>query len=300
MFRNIITSILTIASITLTAQAQNEKPDTLAVYDQTDKVTIDVNSRGDRSVTVTKRQGSKTTRHTYTTGSSGNGSPIIDSPRGWDIGRLLNSRRQHHDNRPRSYTSGMMDIYAGGTIPVGSHGAITGGWEIGIKNIICGVWSAGKKRPSISLGAGLGWRMQTVGHGTRLDLVEGRLLVLPAFDHTFNLRNSIRTFHFTVPVKVVIPTSDSFALALAAELHLNTYTTASSSYDITDELSHKTHHIKSSFKGLHQSIATVDYTATIGWREALAVYVTFSPMHPWKGGYGPQYKTLSVGGVINF
>lgn len=302
MARHFIAAMIAAAACWATSAAQSELPDTLAVFDSSENVTIDISDKGRRTVTVVRRTDTKETRQTYTICEVDSSESFIDSPRGWNIAKLLKQNRKQRKERKRShvYTDGLVGVYAGGVIPTGSHFPITGGWEIGVKNLVAGVWSAGAGLPSVSLGAGFGWRVMTVGHGNILHGQNGILTPTPATEGTHDHHSSIEHFHFIVPLTVNLPIHKQFALSVAGELHLNTYSTASSSWTVTDGPGGKPHKEQWDYKGLHQRIATVDCTAAIGWREAMGVYVTWSPMRPWQKGYGPQYKTLSVGAIINF
>jgi len=302
MHNKILTALIAAAACWTTAAAQNEQPDTLAVFDSSENVTINISPNGRRTVTVVSRTATKDTRQTYTISEIDSTESFIDSPRGWNIAKLLKQDRRQRRDRRRSkvYTDGLLGIYAGGVIPAGTHFPVTGGWEIGIKNVVAGVWSAGRGLPSVSIGAGFGWRILSVGHGNILYGQNGILTAAPAPEGTHDLRSSMTHFHFTVPLTVNVPICKRFAAAVAAELHLNTYSTASSSWTVTDGATGKTHKEQWDFKGLHQRIATIDWTATIGWREAAGLYLTWSPTRIWKKGYGRQYTSLSVGAIVNF
>lgn len=233
-----------------------------------------------------------TTTETVTI-TKGTTEPMIDgvNPGRWDLSRIFNKKKEN-----RSSTKiGSAGLYAGGLIPTGSHTGITGGWEMGYNNLLCAEWSSGPGLPKVSIGAGFGWEFQTVGHGNILTCDNGILSVAPAPEDAHDISSRIKRFHFTVPLSVFIPMHGNFGLSLSGELHLNTYTTASSKWRISGS-----EQVKHSFKGLHQKIATIDLTATIGWRDAIGFYVTYAPMNPWMSGYGPQYKTIATGATITF
>lgn len=245
--------------------------------------------------TTTTRVTTTTTTTTETvTVIKGDVEPMIDgiNPGRWDLSRLFNKASK---SRRSSTKIGSSGIYAGGLIPVGSHAGITGGWEIGYNNLLCAEWSSGSGLPKVSIGAGFGWEFQNVGHSNILTCQNGVLAIAPAPEKAHDVSSRIKHFHFTVPLCVFIPMDGSFGLSLSGELHLNTYTTASSQWRLDNS-----EHVKHSFKGLHQKIATVDLTATIGWRNTIGFYVTYAPMNPWMDGYGPQYKTIATGATLTF
>lgn len=289
-----LTTAIAAAVISLTAAAQTEAPDTIAAFDNPTSVTITDRPDGTQTVTVTwlNPKGEKTAFQYTVSGPEGQSS-FIDNRRGWNLNRLLSSRTP---GRHQKVTTGwMQDIYAGALIPTGDHGIVTGGWEIGVNNIVCGIWQPGRNSAWLSLGAGLGWEIQTVGHGYTLYKDNGALVMAPHQEGHYDYRTNINRFHFTVPLSAGIPLSGSFCLKITGELHLNSYVTASSSWKMPDNVK-----ASYSFKGLHQKIVTADITGAIGWRDGIGVYVTYSPMNPFKKGYGPEYKTIAIGGYINF
>lgn len=304
--KTIITAAIALSIIPM-AHSQEQKPDTIAIFNDTQRVTITTTEGGSRVVITeesnderlvsTKQTKSK---HTYTITNSESGT-FINSPLGWNVSRLLTGRKKAKRKiAPHSETDGLRGIYAGGLIPIGNQGAVNGGWEIGVKNLLIGEWIAGEGLPSLSIGAGLGWKFQTIGDGYVLGSDNGVLTLraIPAGVHDASSR--IKHFHFTIPITLFIPMHKSFGISIGAELHVNTYTTASASWNRIDPTNGLTEHIKTNYKGLHQKIATAELTATLGWKEAIGLYVSWAPMGPWKKGYGPQYKTLAIGASLNF
>lgn len=297
MLTRLTTTIATAILLSLAASAQTEAPDTVAIFEGNGNLTITTTSGGGKVITFSEPTADGRMRtNTYTIDNTSR-PRFFDgaTPSRWDISKILNRNERRAERRPRTATTGAVGIYAGGLIPTGSHGAITGGWEIGVNNLIMGEWLPGRGLPSLAIGLGFGWEMQTVGHGAILNSEHGRLFTLPAPTGIHDVKSRIRRFHFTIPLTVTIPIHRKFQMTLSPELHLNTYTTASASFSDNDG-----RHTSLSFKGLHQKIATVDLTAGLGFREAIGVYVTYSPMKPWKEGYGPQYHTIAVGASLNF
>ncbi|MCI9043129.1 MAG: hypothetical protein HFJ93_04395 [Muribaculaceae bacterium] len=295
--KRIITATALTLAMAATAGAQTEVTDTIADFTDVSTVTIVKSKDGTQTVTIISETApDRKIDYTYTIAGESGTTTFIDSenPGRWNINKLFPPKKSRTNN---SYvqTQAFRGLYAGGLIPVGNHGAITGGWEIGINNIMAVEWSAGRHLPSVRIGAGLGWEIQTVGHHQALQVSNGALSVISLPDECHDIKSSIKQFHLTVPLTLHLPFGSSFGLSLSGELHLNTYTTASSSW--TDSGNTKVTH---SFKGLHQKTATVDLTAFLGWRNAGGVYVTYSPMDRWKKGYGPQYKTIAVGASLNF
>ena len=123
-------------------------------------------------------------------------------------------------------------------------------------------------------------------------------MLLDMIDYAFRNRacrppiwfcNLVRSLHITVPFTIEQPIgSHGFSISAGAELHLNTYTTASVKTELISG-----EKVTNTYKGLHQRIATVEFTGMLGWTPGVAVYVRYAPFNPFIDGYGPDYKTIS-------
>lgn len=278
---------------TLSAAAQTEHPDTIVgIYDPS-YVTVITKSDGTQIVTISITDNANDSDVPF----DSNIFPSffdLTKPKRWNLDRLFTKKRKKNRHSV-VYTEGFKGLYAGGIIPLGEDSPVRSGWEIGLSSLIRGEWSTGRRGPSVCVGAGFGWEILNMDHGCILEKVDGRLTVTSAPEGSRKIQSRIKNFHFNVPLTLNLPMSSSFGLTLTGELHLNTYTTASSSW--RNENGNK---VSSSFKGLHQRIATIDMKACLGWYNAIGVYVNYSPMKKWMDGYGPEYKTLSVGASLNF
>lgn len=290
----LITAAGIIITSAITSSARTAGTDTVTVIDTAGKTTV-AQKQGKRIEVIEIVEGTDTSRYSYVN-SNDTGMTLFISPGGWDVSRLFRPRRKTSIGFS---TDGFHGIYAGGLIPIGTHAPVTGGWEIGVRNIINAQWNAGNGGPVIRLGAGLGWKFQTVGHGNVLAKEKNRLVCVAVPHNAYNSSSRMRHFHFTVPLEINIPLHKTFAINLGGELHLNTYSIATSSWDSFSEQYGNIGRQKWTFKGLHQRIATFVVNASVGWTESVAAYVSWAPITPWKKGCGPQYRTLAVGATIN-
>lgn len=278
---------------TLSAAAQTVLTDTIVgIYDPSN-VTVVTKSDGRQIVTISIIDNADDQNLSADTGMLPSFFDLT-KPKRWNLDKLF-TKKPRNNNRNIVDTEGLKGLYAGGIIPMGEDSPIKNGWEIGLSSLIRGEWSAGWNRPSVSIGAGFGWEILNMDRGCILEKVNGRLLVATAPEGSRKINSRIKNFHFTVPLTLNLPMGGSFGLSLTGELHLNTYTTASSSW--RTENGNK---VSYSLKGLHQRIATIDMKACLGWFNEIGVYVKYSPMDKWMDGYGPEYKTLSVGASFNF
>ncbi len=288
--RKIFTTLFITASIYAAAQNKTT-PDTIVGIINPADVTVITKTDGKQVITISVIDNDDMSDMS-TDASSIPSFFDFTQPKRWNLNRLLstNTRRYRRSYVNTEYFRG---FYAGGIIPLGSNSPVKTGWEIGLSNFVRGEWSGGSKYPSVSIGAGFGWEILNMDRGCILEKMYGRLMVVPAPEGSRKIKSRIKNFHFTVPLSLKLPLSRSFGLTLTGELHLNTYTTASSSWRMENGSK-----VSNSMKGLHQRIATIDMKAALGWFNSIGVYVNYSPMKKWIDGYGPEYKTLSVGATI--
>lgn len=184
-------------------------------------------------------------------------------------------------------------MYVGGTMP-GTHSAgIGGGWEFGIPSVIGLGWRPWRGSTQVSIGAGFAYRRMSLSGDYAFAYDRGNLMVVPSPDHRYT--GSIHSWSLTVPLVIKQNIYKSFGVSVGAIASLNTYTNASQKYAEPDGVE-----VETRFKGLHQRPLTVDIIGAIGLDEAVGVYVKYSPMGAFRSGHGPQFRTFSVGAILNF
>ncbi|MBD5346849.1 MAG: hypothetical protein HDR92_06945 [Bacteroides sp.] len=287
--------ILTIfLASTFIAAAQKENPDTIVGIFNPSNVTVITKANGEQVVTITITDSQENITDFQSVTKDIPSFFDLTIPKRWNLEKLFKKKPKRY-NRSYVSTDFFKGLYAGGIIPISNSSSINNGWEIGLSSFVRGEVGMTGRGPSVSIGAGFGWEILNVDHGYILKKEDGRLLLDLAPEGSRNIRSKIKNFHFTVPITLNLPMSRKFGIGLVGELHLNTYTTASSSWETGDG-----YKLKSSIKGLHQRIATIDMKAILGWYNGIGIYVNYSPMHKWLEGYGPDYKTLSVGASLLF
>ncbi len=291
-----ITAITTLLTLSFSANAQTEGPDTISAKTTIEEITI---TSGKRVSVMEISENSDTTCYTYIVTGENTG-PVFLSPQGWDVGRLFRPRKSRRGRNPWSKitTEGFKGVYAGGLIATGDHFPVTGGWEFGVKNVIALSIGADSGLPSLSIGAGLGWKFQTVGHGFVLGSSNGHLYLTPTPENSYNSSSRMRHFHFTIPISLHIPFHKTFGLDLGGELHLNSYSTATSTWDALSPTEGMIGKQKWIFKGLHQRVATFEVYGAIGWSDYVSAYFSWAPVNPWRNGCGPQYHTFGIGAIL--
>lgn len=187
----------------------------------------------------------------------------------------------------------MYMMYVGGTMP-GAHSAgIGGGWEFGIPSVVGLGWRPWRGTTQVNIGAGFAYKRMSLSGDYMFGYDSGRLALLPSAGNRYS--GSINAWSLTVPLVIKQNIYKSFGVSVGAIASLNTYTKASHKYTEPSGVE-----VETRFKGLHQRPLTVDVIGAIGFDEAVGVYVKYSPMGAFRSGFGPQYRTLSVGAILDF
>ena len=97
-----------------------------------------------------------------------------------------------------------------------------------------------------------------------------------------------------VPLTFTQMLSRKAYITAGAWLNLNTYVSASTDYTIGDVRTQQT------FKDLHQRILTTDIVVAAGARGICGVYARYCPQSLFRKGWGPDFKSVSVGLIFNF
>lgn len=181
------------------------------------------------------------------------------------------------------------DLYVGATRSNSAPSGVGNGWEIGVSRLVDFVYQPVKHGTRFSVGAGFGWRVVNTESGyewaynlKRISLRQG---------DSERIKGNVNWFHLSVPVFITQPIGGGgFAVALGAEYHLTTYAGASTKVNNNNGVSTK---IK--YTDLQQRMSTVEVVGYVGWQDAAGIYVRYAPMAQFIGGYGPSFKTVSVG-----
>lgn len=200
-------------------------------------------------------------------------------------------------NASHGSTYAFHGLYAGAAMPCGNSPAfVKTGWEIGLSQLVGADIPFRAGGTSFRLAAGFGWKIVNIGGGTTLTGGQGPAVAEPLPDGATKAKAKITNFHLSAPLMLVQPLGNGgMVFSAGGELHLNTYTRASASYRTSESVtvSHK-------LRGLEQRFATVDIVAFLGMKGKCGLYARWSPMKPWRSGFGPDYQTVSLGAMLGF
>lgn len=210
---------------------------------------------------------------------------------------FIKSKRSKSGVSHRGTTFSCHGLYAGAAMPCGdSPDFVKTGWEIGISQLFGADIPFRAGGTSVRLAAGFGWKIVNIGSGMTLVGGQGPLDVCQLPDGAIKAKAKITNFHFSVPLMIVQPLGGgNMVFSVGGELHLNTYARASASYRSAESIT-----VKHKFRGLEQQFATVDLVAFLGMKGQCGLYGRWSPMKPWRTGFGPDYQTFSFGAMLGF
>ncbi len=215
----------------------------------------------------------------------------------WNLKLPFLKSRKSQRRYPSSSYYAFRQFYVGSVVPVGACDAFRSSWEIGIAEIGGATLRTSSVGPELSVGFGLGYRQIAVGKGSMLySDATGCIALRPVPEEFGKVKSRIRTFNVMFPftVRQRFSRCNNFGILLGAVANLNTYTKAFSNYT-TDGVK-----CSESFKGLHQKALTLELVAGLGWFDEIGVYVRYAPCHMFAQGYGPGFRTVSVGVALGF
>ena len=283
--------MLGLLAVSATAGA-TEKTDSVTIITSPTIITIK-NTDSGSTITVTgcKENPNFRFKSESTSVSSSDG---LEAESLWAFNERFTNRPKKKKRNPSA--DGFCDFYAGAIIPSDADAGISrAGWEIGMLNVAKLQWRLSNCGTEISLGIGWDYRHFTIGDGLRAYRgSNGSYDLSPIPDDDYNSKSTLRNFAVQFPLALRQKISGKFTLEVGGIAMINAYTTGNSSWR-TDDTSSKLH-----IKNLHQRILTADILARIGWRNTFAFYFRYSPIPQFKNGFGPQYKSFSVGASLGF
>lgn len=290
----ILTAIALSLSAPLAAMADTPRAegDTVKVINDPGTVTI---TRSAGVTTVTVAPTGIRPAYTYET-TAGQPAPsdsaiaIADAGDDWEdsLPFIKDMRRR----RVWEFSGGDM-VYGGIVWPDGT-GAKTS-WELAVGRLLQMRFSPWRNGPSFILGAGIGYRKISVGHGYILDKINGAVLTLPVAEGVDKYSSSLSEINFHIPFSISQPLTRNNALCFTAgvDLVFNTYTEGSSTYFIDNS------RFSEKYKGLDQRIFRPEIWGEITCY-GVGLYLRYCPVSMFTAAKGPEFKTISAGLVINF
>lgn len=298
MNKFILLIILLFTVISGQSQTTPEPPDTIKVINNPEKVVV--TSYGEttmievESVTDLERD-----RFTYEVTVHESDTQDSDSEIEFEIPFGIRGRkegRQGYSDRRRLRTSTFVfgNVYVGQRFNYANKGNVKNSVEFGVRNLIGLRWSHGPYTPCFSIGVGLGWQKYKAQDGFIYSMDGSRLLLVPILEGCDVIHSEMNVFNFQIPLIFTIPIGCDVDFQAGAIGCFNTYAKALTDLE-TEHVKYKT-----TYKRMQQRLFTVELTATLGVCDILGVYASWSPMTLFQAPYGPQLKSWSIGGTLNF
>lgn len=300
IIKSAVLSLCMMAPCMAIAQDNIEVPDTLVVAEKARNITVTKTDEG-LKITIAGYGEKHDTDYVYTSTSSLKNDSTESGI--WN----LNMLKAPSANGKWSVKCAER-IYFGGTID--TEGPIDMAYwrslEVGFLNFIGVEYSPWRMGPRFSLAAGFGYKHFSTHKDTDKTLfrdIDGNLTVGPSPENTTDQISSIGVLHFDIPFMITQPFTKHWAVSVGASVNFNTYVTGSTKYKVLGENEFGLspgHKVEESYKHLRQRPVTVDFMASVGYLDGIALYARYSPMSVFKDGAGPKFKTLSLGLLIAF
>ena len=279
----ITTAIAALAAIAATAQ---EAPDTIATINRAGELTV-ARTPGGLTVTVEGRADDPDFFYQYRMQAE----QQPDSTINLNL-PFLGPTGTQPERKRKSYFDVDIEAYVGTSIPTGSTPEQASS-EIGLSRVLTGSVNFGGGF-SFNVAAGIGYAQYAVGAGMRFDAERQHLVLVPREEGSRDCSSRLRVLRLHVPLTFTQMLSRKAYITAGAWLNLNTYVSASTDYTIGDVRTQQT------FKDLHQRILTTDIVVAAGARGICGVYARYCPQSLFRKGWGPDFKSVSVGLIFNF
>ncbi|MDE5607628.1 MAG: hypothetical protein K2I64_01695 [Muribaculaceae bacterium] len=306
MKRNLSIGLALLAAATASAQSEHLTADTLKTISNAENITItrSGNQTVIRALQPNENKGGGTL-FTYTVTEEPDSmldrltqlESIQDEKNAGEIFRLpFATDKGRHTDKPfktSRFITGARYIYWGWNFNYDYKGGTKNCFEYSIADLIGVEWETSRHT---RLGFGLGFGLQRVTTADhRLFATEGDVLTIEGLpegvDHEFSRLDNWR---IQLPLYWRQRLTGSFGISLAAIANFNVYSSAKNRFSID-----KTTYTET-ITGLRQRLLTCDVMATVGFVDAIGVYVKWSPASTFSREYGPSFKTISVGITLNF
>lgn len=290
-----LTVSLIVAGFLFHAAAQTpEVPDTVKIIENANKVTV---SRIGDTTTIKVEKGNKVGNESFSYKVKVEEEDDTMPDTDWEfevpfgIGK---DKRQRSGSKLRTSLICMGHGYFGQRFNYFNKGNIKNSYELGFREVIGLKWSRGAYSPAFSIGLGIGRQHYRAQDGFAFSKEGSNLMLLPVPDGCNLESTSLDVLNFQVPLMFTLPIGQDLKFKLGGVACFNTYARAESVVSVGKD------RYKTQYKGLQQRLFTGELTCGIGVWDILGVYVSWSPMTLFQAPYGPQLKSWSIGGVINF
>lgn len=276
------------ASMTVSADAPESQPDTVALIQNPDQIVITESSTS-TTVTVRGRRNDPNFNFQYSVSAD----TLTDIPIQFKPPFTSNGIRVPKKRSYREITF-MTDMYIGAIIPQKAPEAVRTSFDIGISNVVGIRYTLPSSGSAFGVGVGYGTKMFNIRRG-QVAVKEGDALRLTdAPDGAFDTRSCLQSCSILIPFYYRQCLGCSLAFQLSVIGNLNVYTEARSKYSIGNT------EISTKITGLHQRILTPEFVFSLGSVDFAGICVRWSPVKMFKRMYGPQITSLSIGTTISF
>lgn len=285
MKTSLLIAAIAAAAVPATASTVN---DTIADVRDADHVVV---TAADSTVTVTirGREGNHDYALDYTKNIAADGDTYFSENTGkwdFDFGSLTTAKKRKHYKR----TTYMGGIHFGLVSAAGAKDGVdvdmAASREIGAE--LFGVRYRVCSRVSVSVGLGIDWRNYRMVENRRFVKQDGAVSVVDYPEGAEADFSRIKVFSLTVPFRYRWDLTKTVRFDAAAILDFNTYASIKTRYTLDG------HKHKDMTKNIRQTPVTVDFKFGASWKD-VGLYVKYSPCNVLKSGYGPRFKSLSVG-----
>ena len=270
-----------------------EAVDTVKLINNPEKVTV--SRSGDTTlieVETPTSYGKNLFSYEVTVAEPSESDPLVDFEIPFGIGRKKEQGSAHRRLQTSVFALG--HLYVGQRFNYSDKGAVKNHMEAGVRDVLGIRWSHGPYTPSFSIGLGFGVQNYGAQDGFIYVKDGSRLTMVAAGDGCKVKFSMMSVVNFQIPLLLTLPIGRDVTFAAGAVGCFNTYAQARTELDFG---SHKTTTL---YKGLQQRLFTAELTATLGICDIIGVYASWSPMTLFQSPYGPQLRSWSIGGTINF
>lgn len=153
----------------------------------------------------------------------------------------------------------------------------------------------GRNTPSFTLGAGIDFRNWTTREGLYQQAHKDSEAVewVTAPEGAERVGSRIYTFSIMIPLTIRQRLTHGFMLTAGASLDLTTHASVHSSYYLNNVK------YSSSWDRLRHETIGMSVIGSLQWQD-VGVFARYTPTSPIKKGYGPEFKTMTVGIAIGW
>ena len=187
----------------------------------------------------------------------------------------------------------LKDLYWGWNFNFDHKNGIKNCFEVGVGEVFGYTFSPWKQGPSIDVGLGFGMRRYLVQNGKRFEGVDNVLKIENAYGMDI-YKSRVDSWTFHIPVMFTQKIYKQLAVSAGAWINFNTYVKGETQYYVGNI------RYKEQYKGFNQRFCTVDVVAVVGIKNGIGFYGRWSPMSLFEENRGPEFRSVSMGVMLNF